>query len=127
MLHRPTHADNDWDTGQEPNYSAGVDGDFDDDEIWEIDSPDDWEDIWYSPDLWNCDEDENCPPTELHNPRAVVENRLGFTIYNAHPDLISDTAQLHLYYTLANTGEAWPDQWENFWYQPDEPLAIGVT
>ena len=109
--------DNDWDTGQEPNYSAGVDGDFDDDEIWEIDSPDDWEDIWYSPDLWNCDEDENCPPTELHNPRATVVNKLGFTIYNAHPDLVSDPAQLHLYYTLANTGEAWPYQWNDYSYQ----------
>ncbi|MCC7224580.1 MAG: T9SS type A sorting domain-containing protein, partial [Chitinophagales bacterium] len=114
--------DNDWDTGQEPNYSAGVDGDFDDDEIWEIDSPDDWEDIWYSPDLWNCDEDENCPPTELHNPRATVVNKLGFTIYNAHPDLVSDPAQLHLYYTLANTGEAWPDQWIDYNYLSSDSI-----
>ena len=111
--------DNDWDIGQEPNYSAGIDGDFDDDEIWEIDSPDDWEAIWWSPDLWNCDEEENCPPSELHNPRATVVNKLGFTIYNAHPDLVSDPAQLHLYYTLANTGEAWPDHWNDNSHQTD--------
>ena len=107
--------DNAWDTGQEPNYSAGVDGNSDG--IWELNSPNDWEDIWYSPDLWNCDEEENCPPTELHNPRATVINKMGFSIHNAHPDIVSDPAQLHLYYSLANTGEMWSYDWVDNQYQ----------
>ena len=100
--------DNNWDTGQEPNYSAGVDVDGGG---WSLNSPNDWEDIWYSPDLWNCDEEEDCPLSDWHNPRATVINKLGFTIYNAHPSVASDPVDLHLYYSLANTGEMWSYDW----------------
>lgn len=110
--------DNDWDTGQEPNLSAGVDGDGDG---WSLTSPNDWENIWASPDLWNCDTTLNCSLDNWHNPRAIVENKMGFTVHNANLNLISDTARLHLHYSLANSGEMWPTDWVNFWYQPDQP------
>ena len=106
--------DNDWDNGQEPNYSAGIDADGGG---WSATSPNDWEDIWNSPDLWNCDENENCPPEEQHNPRATVVNKVGFSIYNAHPNLVSDPATLHLYYAMASTGEVWNEDWIDNQYQ----------
>jgi hypothetical protein len=112
--------DNAWDTGQEPNLSGIIDADGDG--VWSLTSPIDWEDIWASPDLWNCDTTLNCSLDNWHNPRAIVENKMGFTIRNAS-NIVSDTARLHLHYSLANTGEMWPQHWVNFWYQPDEPFG----
>lgn len=71
----------------------------------ECDNPG-WQNIWASPDLWNCI-DGNCDVADAHNPQAALTNHIGYRIYNAHPNLVSDPAQLHLYYTMGSTGEYW--------------------
>ncbi|MGB1206514.1 MAG: T9SS type A sorting domain-containing protein [Chitinophagales bacterium] len=102
--------DNNWDSGQEPNYSAGVDADGDG---WSIDSAADWEDIWDSPDLWTCPDNDNCNSEAGSGPVSGYPNKVGFSIYNAHPNLVSDPAELHIYYTMASTAEDWETQWIN--------------
>ncbi|MDA0199960.1 MAG: M4 family metallopeptidase, partial [Bacteroidetes bacterium] len=66
-----------------------------------------WNDIWNSPDLWVCPQNDSCYLAASAPPEPAQSNRIGFTIYNAHPNLISDPAQLHLYYTMASSGELW--------------------
>lgn len=75
-----------------------------------------WQNIWVSPDLWNCPDNNLCNPEEWGAPAAVKTNQMRFTIYNAHPDLNSDPAKLHLYYTMASTGEDWEYNWVDYFY-----------
>jgi len=105
--------DNEWDTGQEPNYSAGIDGDGDG---WSLTSPSDWEAIWHSPDLWNCPDNDNCMADAEGVPYEIYTNKMGFRIHNAHPNTISDPALLHLYYTMGSTGELWNIAWVDNFY-----------
>lgn len=77
--------------GYEPNHECDLPG---------------WQDIWVSPDLWNCPDGE-CDLADADNPQSALQNHIGFRIYNANPNLISDAAQLHLYYTMGSTGEYW--------------------
>ena len=116
--------DNNWDSGQEPNYSAGVDADGDG---WSIDSPADWEDIWDSPDLWTCPDNDDCSSEAGSSPVATVPNNIGFTIYNAHPNLVSDPVELHIYYTMASMGENWESEWvdNSFWANPTTSCLLG--
>lgn len=105
--------DNTWDTGQEPNYSAGIDADGNG---WQLDSPVDWEAIWNSPDLWNCPNNDNCTTDAAGVPYEIYSNKMGFRIHNAHPNIISDPALLHLYYTMGSTGEMWDIAWIDNYY-----------
>jgi hypothetical protein len=96
------------DIGQEPNTSAYRD---DNGDGWlAYGSNDDWEDIWYSPDLWNCPNGDDCLPWEGSNPTATASNKMGIEIKNTHPSL-STSATINLYYSLANTGEVWESDW----------------
>ncbi|MBK7529032.1 MAG: T9SS type A sorting domain-containing protein [Sphingobacteriales bacterium] len=74
-----------------------------------------WNDIWNSPDIWVCPQNDSCYLAASAPPEPAYSNRIGFTIYNAHPNLISDPAQLHLYYTMASSGELWDFNWID-WY-----------
>lgn len=105
------------DIGQEPNTSSYQD---DNGDGWlAYGSDDDWEDIWASPDLWNCPEPNNCNSWEWGNPTAAAANQIGFWVRNSHPVLPSEPATLHLYYSLANTGEVWDSDWINNNYDSD--------
>jgi len=114
--------DNNNDIGQEPNYSACIDVDGGG---WDSASPSDWENIWSSPDIWICPSGNECPPEEGADPIAVFSNRWGFRIYNAHPNLVSDPATLHLYYTMASTGEMWESEWvdNSYWVESTSCLV----
>ena len=74
-----------------------------------------WNDIWNSPDIWVCPQNDSCYLAASAPPEPAVSNRIGFTIYNAHPNLISDPAELHFYYTMASSGELWDFNWVD-WY-----------
>ena len=105
------------DIGEEPNTSSYQD---DNGDGWlAYGSDDDWEDIWASPDLWNCPSGNDCPAWEWSNPTAAAYNKIGFSVYNSHPSLASEPATLHLYYSLANTGEVWESDWVNNNYEAE--------
>ncbi|MBK8677548.1 MAG: M4 family metallopeptidase [Sphingobacteriales bacterium] len=74
-----------------------------------------WNDIWNSPDIWVCPQNDSCYLAGSAPPEPAYSNCIGFTIYNAHPNLGSDPAQLHLYYTMASSGEIWDFNWVD-WY-----------
>ncbi|HNI44392.1 MAG TPA: zinc-dependent metalloprotease, partial [Chitinophagales bacterium] len=85
------------DLGIEPNFScAHGTGD------------ETWDDIWESPDLWNCQGTNDC--TEPQAIKAGQTNRLRFNIRNPN-NCTSDVPTIHLYWTVASTGEVWPEDW----------------
>ncbi|OWY22325.1 T9SS C-terminal target domain-containing protein [Sphingobacteriales bacterium UPWRP_1] len=90
--------DNWYDVGQEPNYTAN--------DLLE------WEDIWVSPDLWNCIDDPNC--TEHQDPEYKASggsNYLRVRITNRGCSPTPEGRKLHLYWTRARTGETWIYHW----------------
>lgn len=92
--------DSNWancDDGTEPNFNCthGTGGEA-------------WDDIWESPDLWNCQGTNDC--TEPEAIKSGETNRLRFTIRNPN-NCTSDVPTVHLYWTVASTGEVWPEDW----------------
>ncbi len=82
------------DTGSEPNTESG-------------------DEVWASPDIWNCVNDPNC--TEHQEPVFGETNYVRVRVNSISPNDL--TANLHLYWTRARTGELWPDHW----LHPDAP------
>ncbi len=89
--------DNWCDLGIEPNFSCA-----------QGTGEDTWDDIWESPDLWNCQGTNDC--TEPKAIKSGQTNRLRFTVRNPN-NCTSDVPTIHLYWTVASTGEVWPTDW----------------
>lgn len=71
-----------------------------------------WDDIWESPDLWNCRTGSTCGSHEnpgYLNP-STTDNYLMVRIKNNSCNT-SVPAAVHLYWTLGSTGEIWPNAW----------------
>ena len=83
------------DNGNEPNFNCDMGG---------------WDDIWASPDLWNTSF-YGSPENEEINP--IDFNFMGYRIHNNGDACTSAPALLHLYWTMASTGEMWTDDWED--------------
>lgn len=72
----------------------------------------DW-DIWSSPDIWNrLQQDwdtvhQNPDHTQTHNHMYVRVKNVGCVASPSNPE----EASLELYWTIASTGETWPDDW----------------
>lgn len=75
-----------------------------------------WDNIWNSPDLWNCwvnaDYTGICIKEDLQAPREALTNHLWYRVRNNGTTTYTD-AHLKLYWTMASTGEIWPWNWEN--------------
>ncbi|MBL7784950.1 MAG: hypothetical protein JNM36_03535, partial [Chitinophagales bacterium] len=124
--------DNPWDnSNNEPNQTALIDNS--------------WYDIWESPDLWNT-----TIPTTTTLSSTTFQTLLGYE--NEEPDFTDSTsnelldnyirynintpssngcttqpASLHLYWTIASTGEMWPDHWINHYVDNDCLLGQEIT
>ena len=124
--------DNPWDnSNNEPNQTALIDNS--------------WYDIWESPDLWNTTVAFNTD-IDTENYEALLGSE------NKEPDFIDSTsnelldnyirynintpssngcttqpASLHLYWTIASTGEMWPDHWINHYVDNDCLVGQEIT
>ncbi|PSJ78144.1 hypothetical protein C7N43_04810, partial [Sphingobacteriales bacterium UPWRP_1] len=93
--------DNWYDVGQERNYLAN-------DLLG-------WQDIWVSPDLWNCVNDPNCTIHEDPEYKASGNpNYLRVRITNRGCNPTPAGGLLNLYWTRARTGELWLNHWHSF-------------
>ena len=122
--------DNPWDTpNNEPNQTALIDNS--------------WHDIWESPDLWNSTVPEftsvnstnfttvlspdNEEPDFIDNDSGdMLDNYLRYNVRN-ESNCISAPASLHLYWTIASTGEMWPDHWINHYVDNDCLVGQEIT
>ncbi|HNL06428.1 MAG TPA: trypsin-like peptidase domain-containing protein, partial [Chitinophagales bacterium] len=110
--------DNTWDNSHnEPNQTALIDNS--------------WYDIWESPDLWNTtvafntDIDpenyeallgsDNEEPDFIDNTSdELLDNYIRYNVRTPYTnECTTQPASLHLYWTIASTGEMWPDHWIN--------------
>ena len=67
-------------------------------------------DIFFSPDLYNCVDDSLCPKHEGAEFKMNSPSFAHYTIRNKGT-VASKPANLFLYWTLASTGEIWPTSW----------------
>ena len=87
--------DNPKDTGKEPNCEAG---------------PLDNLDVYNSPDLWNCHDALGCGG-QNEQPIEGTINHLWANIKNISSDCIASSGIVKFYWTIASTGEIWPNDW----------------
>jgi hypothetical protein len=109
------------DDGQEPNLNCQM--------------PGGWDDIWASPDLWNVVVNTTYPEDsvwvsnqnqeiEMHDGFDDFYNYLRFRIRNYNSNCTSKPASLHFYWTMASTGEMWPNSWINH-FDTDGSCPLG--
>jgi len=84
------------DTGNEPNNNCNMGS---------------WDDIWQSPDLWTCT-DEFCTEESYQQPSPLIDNWIGYRVKNGGT-CPSRGGVIRLYWTIASTGEMWPNHWQD--------------
>jgi hypothetical protein len=124
--------DNPWDNSHnEPNQTALIDNS--------------WYDIWESPDLWNTtvafntDIDpenyeallgsDNEEPDFIDNTsNELLDNYIRYNVRTPYTnECTTQPASLHLYWTIASTGEMWPDHWINHYVDNDCLVGQEIT
>ena len=96
------------DDGSEPNFNCDMGG---------------WDDIWSSPDLWSTSSYGSYGNEEI-NPLSF-DNYMGYRIHNNNDACTSAPALLHLYWTMASTGEMWTEHWvDHIWWDHDARIII---
>ncbi|MGB0839571.1 MAG: T9SS type A sorting domain-containing protein [Chitinophagales bacterium] len=102
---------------------CGGSGDGSGDVAWEpngqCDTGQGWQNIWESPDLWNCAASGDLVSAAT-DPQIDANNFIGFQVRN-ESNCTSQPALLRLYWTMASTGEVWPDDWV------DDSFTVGST
>lgn len=88
------------DTGKEANCDCNI-----------SDAGGEWQNIWSSPDIWNCEGGIDCDLSAEAEPIEGLSNRMRLRIRNRSQDCASTAAQAHVYWTVASTGELWQEHW----------------